>query len=122
MSRTSITRPNTSIRYRDNFPSEPNVHVADSAIDMLMNHVENGEVVVPPGYLLRHGRQPRFLARQPLLGLCAAGNIIGKPLIIYWSYDAPTEALARPIDFDRPHARSGARIFRPRRAGSGPSA
>ena len=23
-------------------------------------------------------------------------NIIGKPLIIYWSYDAPTDALADP--------------------------
>ena len=23
-------------------------------------------------------------------------NIIGKPLIIYWSYDAPTERLADP--------------------------
>jgi signal peptidase I len=23
-------------------------------------------------------------------------NIIGKPLIIYWSYDAPTEALSNP--------------------------
>ena len=27
---------------------------------------------------------------------CRADNIIGKPLIIYWSYDAPTEALAEP--------------------------
>ena len=61
--------------YRDNFPSEPNVHVVDSASDMLNNHVVNGEVVVPAGLLFRHGRQPRFLAGQPLLGLRAAGRI-----------------------------------------------
>src|ERR1022692_4961199 len=34
--------------YRDNFPSEPNVHVYEPAADMLEHHVVNGEVVVPP--------------------------------------------------------------------------
>src|SRR5678809_613413 len=34
--------------YRDNFPGEPNVSVDRRAQDMLMNHVVNGEVVVPP--------------------------------------------------------------------------
>src|SRR5215472_4974361 len=32
--------------YRDNFPSEPNVHVSEGALEMLTNHVKNGEVVV----------------------------------------------------------------------------
>ena len=27
-------------------------------------------------------------------------NIVGKPLIIYWSYDAPTENLANSISLD----------------------
>ena len=30
-------------------------------------------------------------------GFVPRGNIIGKPLIIYWSYDAPTEALSEPM-------------------------
>jgi signal peptidase I len=29
-------------------------------------------------------------------GFVPRDNIVGKPLIIYWSYDAPTEALANP--------------------------
>ena len=29
-------------------------------------------------------------------GFVPRENIIGKPLIIYWSYDAPTEALSNP--------------------------
>ena len=29
-------------------------------------------------------------------GFVPRDNIIGKPLIIYWSYDAPTDALADP--------------------------
>ena len=35
--------------YRDNFPSNPNMQVYEQALDMLENHVENGEVVVPEG-------------------------------------------------------------------------
>ena len=30
------------------------------------------------------------------MGFVPRDNIIGKPLLIYWSYDAPTEELASP--------------------------
>ena len=58
--------------YRDNFPSQPYLQLSEGAIEMLEKHVVNGEVVVPPEQLFRHGRQSRQLARQPLLGFCAA--------------------------------------------------
>ena len=80
----------------------------------------NGELVVPPGHLLRHGRQSRQLARQPLLGLCAARNIIGKPLIIFWSYDAPTERSATAISTSTTSSISRS-TSSPRRAGTGRS-
>src|ERR1700730_17733074 len=35
--------------YRDNFPAAPNGPVADRAVEMLKDHVVNGELVVPPG-------------------------------------------------------------------------
>src|SRR3984893_3837081 len=41
--------------YRDNFPGELNVHVSASAIDMLQNHVNHGEVIVPPGSFFAMG-------------------------------------------------------------------
>jgi signal peptidase I len=82
--------------YRDNFPSEPNVHVADSAIDMLTNHVKNGEVVVPPGTVFAMGDNRDSSLDSRYWGFVPRENIIGKPLIIYWSYDAPTDALADP--------------------------
>jgi signal peptidase I len=82
--------------YRDNFPGEPNVHVAESAIDMLMNHVENGEVVVPPDCIFAMGDNRDSSLDSRYWGFVPRDNIIGKPLIIYWSYDAPTEALADP--------------------------
>jgi signal peptidase I len=68
--------------YRDNFPSEPNTPLSGS------------EVVVPPGFYFAMGdnRDSSFDSRY--WGFVPRANIIGKPLIIYWSYDAPTEALA----------------------------
>jgi signal peptidase I len=83
--------------YRDNFPSDPNVHVADSAIDMLTNHVQNGEVVVPPGYVFAMGDNRDRSLDSRYWGFVPRENIIGKPLIIYWSFDAPTEDLADPL-------------------------
>jgi signal peptidase I len=82
--------------YRDNFPGDPNVHVADSAIDMLTAHVQNGEVVVPPGYVFAMGDNRDHSLDSRYWGFVPRENIIGKPLIIYWSYDAPTDALSDP--------------------------
>ena len=82
--------------YRDNFPSDPNVHVVDSALDMIQNHVQNGEVVVPPGFIFAMGDNRDSSLDSRYWGFVPRDNIMGKPLIIYWSYDAPTEALANP--------------------------
>jgi signal peptidase I len=82
--------------YRDNFPGEPNVHVAESAQDMLEKHVQSGEVVVPPGFYFAMGDNRDSSLDSRYWGFVPRENIIGKPLIIYWSYDAPTEALANP--------------------------
>ena len=82
--------------YRDNFPSsEPNLH-ADAARQGNAGE-QRGE--------RRSGGAPRtsFFAmgdnRDNSLdsrywGFVPRENIIGKPLIIYWSYDASTESLA----------------------------
>jgi signal peptidase I len=82
--------------YRDNFPSDPNVHVAESALDMLSRHVRNGEVIVPPGFVFAMGDNRDSSLDSRYWGFVPRENIIGKPLIIYWSYDAPTEDLADP--------------------------
>ena len=80
--------------YRDNFPGEPNTRISDAAQEMLEKHVVNGEVVVPPGsyFAMGDNRDSSFDSRY--WGFVPRENIIGKPLIIYWSYDAPTEQLA----------------------------
>ena len=82
--------------YRDNFPSDPNGHVAPAAMDMLVNHVVNGEVVVPPGYIFAMGDNRDSSLDSRYWGFVPRENIIGKPVVIYWSYNAPTDELIAP--------------------------
>jgi signal peptidase I len=82
--------------YRDNFPGEPNVHLYDPGQDMLEHHVQNGEIVVPPDSYFAMGDNRDFSLDSRYWGFVPRENIVGKPLIIYWSYDASTEDLANP--------------------------
>lgn len=87
--------------YRDNFPSEPNVRLYEPANTMLAENVKDGEVVVPPGHYFAMGDNRDSSLDSRYWGFVPRENIIGKPLVIYWSYDAPTERLASAnIDLD----------------------
>ena len=72
-----VIHQDDSLFYRDNFPQGQPEYIEDPkmaarANEMLHDDVVNGELVIPPGILFRHGRQSRQFARQPLLGLGAA--------------------------------------------------
>jgi signal peptidase I len=81
--------------YRDNFPSAPNAAMP-SAQEMLTRHVENREVVVPPDSYFALGDNRDFSLDSRYWGFVPRANIIGKPLLIYWSYNAPTAELTDP--------------------------
>jgi signal peptidase I len=82
--------------YRDNFPADPNTPLYPPAQAMLEHNVKNGEVVVPPGYFFAMGDNRDQSLDSRYWGFVPRENIIGKPLIIYWSYDATTEELSNP--------------------------
>jgi len=82
--------------YRDNFPSAPNTMVMPGAVRMLEENVVNGELVVPNGFYFAMGDNRDNSSDSRYWGFVPRANIIGKPTIIFWSYDAPTEHLADP--------------------------
>ena len=60
---------------------------------MVIDHSESGAIVVPPGQYFAMGDNRDNSSDSRYWGLVPRENIIGKPLVIYWSYDAPTEHL-----------------------------
>jgi signal peptidase I len=89
--------------YRDNFPKDPWTEsslVSDRAQKMLDEHVANGDVVVPPGSYFAMGDNRDNSLDSRYWGFVPRENIIGKPLLIFWSYDAPT---ADWVDYNLDH-------------------
>jgi signal peptidase I len=82
--------------YRDNFPTDPNTPLYPPAQEMLEHNVVNGQVVVPPGHYFAMGDNRDQSLDSRYWGFVPRENIIGKPLIIYWSYEASTEDLSNP--------------------------
>lgn len=77
--------------YRDNFPSEPDSTVDPRGLDMLAKNIVNGEVVVPPDSYFAMGDNRDLSWDSRYWGFVPRKNIIGKPLIIYWSYERPPD-------------------------------
>jgi signal peptidase I len=82
--------------YRDNFPSGPAPGSPPSVVDMLQNHVVDGEVVVPPGFIFAMGDNRDDSADSRYWGFVPRENIVGTPVVIYWSFEAPTQDLTNP--------------------------
>jgi signal peptidase I len=80
-------------RYRDNFPQAPPAGLPEQAHEMLQRHLLGGEIVVPPGMLFAMGDNRENSSDSRYWGFVPRENVIGKPLIVYWSFDAPTEDL-----------------------------
>ena len=80
--------------YRDNFPNSRESFTSGGAQEMLTRHVQDGEVIVPPDMLFVLGDNRDDSLDSRYWGFVPLNYVAGKPLVIYWSYDAPTSALA----------------------------
>ena len=80
--------------YRDNFPAAPpNMPLRPEAAEMLDHYVVQGDLVVPPGFVFAMGDNRDDSDDSRYWGLVPRENIEGTPLIIYWSFEAPTQDL-----------------------------
>ena len=93
-------KTNSSSYYRDNFPA-PLASIDtgfDAARDpfvreMYEHHIAQGEVIVPPASFFAMGDNRDNSLDSRYWGFVPRDNIVGKPVLIYWSYDAPTDEL-----------------------------
>jgi signal peptidase I len=79
--------------YRDNFPLAPGAFTTPRGHDMFEHYVRDGELIVPPGTIFALGDNRNNSEDSRYWGLVPRSYVVGKPLLVYWSYDAPTADL-----------------------------
>ena len=78
--------------FLDEFPVIPPGDVPGSTESWAVNfrqHVENGELVVPPGMYFMMGDNRHNSLDSRFWGFVPRANIVGRPLFNYWSFDTP---------------------------------
>jgi signal peptidase I len=92
----------SALPYFDNFPPEderdiPDSYIYPQGVQMVKANTKDGQFVVPPGYYFAMGDNRDNSADSRWWGLVPRENIIGKPILIWWSYASDTERLSTPL-------------------------
>ena len=77
--------------YRDNFPTLSYSSAFPEWADQLPQVIKDGEVVVPPGYYFAMGDNRDMSSDSRYWGFVPRENIVGNPLVIYWSFETSSE-------------------------------
>lgn len=81
--------------YRDNFPAvDPYPGVPTETLEMFEKHVRNGELVVAEDCFFVMGDNRDLSTDSRFWGFVPRGNLIGKPLLVYWSFQASSAQLS----------------------------
>ena len=93
------TTPENHTDFLDEFPSvpppvtegDPNLGTPEAwAIDF-PNHIQNGDLVVPPGRYFMMGDHRHNSLDSRYWGFVPRENIVGRPLFNYWSFETPDD-------------------------------
>jgi signal peptidase I len=82
--------------YRDEFPSVQAPADKDVTAEWTLDlpgHVEGGELVVPPGSYFVMGDNRANSRDGRYWGFVPRGNIVGRPLFVYWSFPTPEDEI-----------------------------
>ncbi len=80
--------------YRDEFPNVPTsegMGVTPTWANDLPSHIENGDLVVPPGQYFAMGDNRLNSLDGRFWGFVPRENILGRPLFVYWSFITPED-------------------------------
>jgi len=90
--------------YRDDFPAVPpgpmDEVTASWALD-LPNHIQDGDLVVPPGKVFAMGDNRTESLDGRYWGFVPKENILGRPLFVYWSFETPDDQMYKTSLGDR---------------------
>ncbi len=78
--------------YRDNFPMAPIGPVYPEWADAMPQYVKDGWLVVPAGHYFAMGDNRDNSLDSRYWGFVPRENILGKPMVLYWSINLPREA------------------------------
>ncbi len=90
--------------YRDDFPSVPpsqGEEVTASWALELPSHIQNGDLVVPPGKVFAMGDNRTESLDGRFWGFVPRENIVGRPLFVYWSFETPADQIDKTSFSDR---------------------
>ncbi|MGB9406852.1 MAG: signal peptidase I [Terracidiphilus sp.] len=93
------TTPENHSDFLDEFPSvppSPEMGATEAWAVDFPNHVENGDLVVPPGHYFMMGDHRHNSLDSRYWGFVPRENIVGRPLFNYWSFVTSEEQYEKP--------------------------
>jgi len=93
------TTPENHNDFLDEFPSippDPDRGATEGWSVEFPSHIENGDLVVPPGHYFMMGDHRHNSLDSRYWGFVPRENIVGRPLFNYWSFKTPEDQYEKP--------------------------